>query len=93
MWECTLYINMFYTVPDLGQMRPLTWAQEVDPVGLHRQSTLIIISEIAPKQNAFKFKIAQHKQKSMVIKRFIHIQILYYVSKRYCYHFNNNDRT
>jgi len=26
-------------VPDVGHMRPLTWAlKEVDPVGLHRQS-------------------------------------------------------
>jgi hypothetical protein len=29
---------------------------------------LIIMSGIAPKQNAFKFKIAPHKQKSIVIK-------------------------
>ena len=28
----------------------------------------IIISGIAPKQNAFKFKIAPHKQKSIVAK-------------------------
>jgi hypothetical protein len=32
----------------------------------NRLSTLIIISGIAPKQNAFKFKIAPHKQKSIV---------------------------
>jgi hypothetical protein len=45
-------------------MRPLTWAlKEVDSVGLHRQSG---IHGIAPKQNAFKFKIAPHKQKSIV---------------------------
>ena len=48
-------------------MRPLTWAlKEVDPVGLHRQSDIHaqeIMSGIAPKQNAFKFKIALHKRK------------------------------
>jgi hypothetical protein len=32
----------------------------------HRLSTLIIISGIAPTQNAFKSKIASHKQKSIV---------------------------
>jgi hypothetical protein len=49
-------------------MRPLTWAlKEVDPVDLRRQSGIHaqeIMSGIAPKQNAFKFKIAPHKQKS-----------------------------
>jgi len=50
-------------------MRPLTWVlKEVDPVGLHRQTiNSIIMSRIAPKQNAFKLKIALHKQKSIVI--------------------------
>jgi hypothetical protein len=50
-------------------MRPLTWAlKEVDPVGLHRQTiNSIIMSGIVPKKNAFKFKIAPHKQKSIVI--------------------------
>ena len=76
MWECVLYINMFYTVPDLGQMRPcaskvmrpLTWAQkEVDPVVLHRQSTLSLCLELL-QNNTFKFKIASHKQKSTVKK-------------------------
>ena len=45
-------------------MRPLTWVlKEVYSVGLHRQSG---IHGIALKQNAFKFKIAPHKQKSIV---------------------------
>ena len=39
-------------------MRPLTRAlKEVDPVGLHRLSTLIIMSGVAPKQNGFKLKL------------------------------------
>jgi hypothetical protein len=43
-------------------MRTLTSVpKEVDPV-----VNSIITSGIAPKQNAFKFKIAPHKQKSIV---------------------------
>ena len=39
-------------------MRSLTWAlKELNPVGLHRQSDI--------RNNAFKFKIAQQKQKSI----------------------------
>jgi hypothetical protein len=51
-------------------MRPLTWAlKEVDLVGIHSLAVnSIIMSGIAPKQNAFKFKIAPHKQKSIVKK-------------------------
>ena len=42
-------------------MRPLTWTlKEVDTINS------IIMSGIAPKQNAFKFKIAPHKQKFTV---------------------------
>ena len=45
-------------------MWPLTWAlKEIDPVGIHRQTmNSIIMSRIAPKQNAFKFKSVPHKQ-------------------------------
>ena len=53
-------------VPDLGQMRPcasyvmrpLTWALNVA-----YSHSLPTMSGIAPKQNAFKFKITLHKQK------------------------------
>jgi hypothetical protein len=39
-------------------MRPLTWTlKEVDTINF------IIMSGIAPKQNAFKFKIEPHKHK------------------------------
>jgi hypothetical protein len=41
-------------------MRPL---KEVDPVGLHRQSGIHA-------QEILKFKIAPHKQKSIVKKKF-----------------------
>ena len=57
-------------------MRPLIWAlMEVDPVDLHRHTLIdydissIIMSSIAPKQNAFKIKIAPLKQKSIVKKK------------------------
>ena len=47
-------------------MRLLTWApKEVDPVGLHRQSTLSLRLELLRN----KFKIAPHKQKSIVNKK------------------------
>jgi hypothetical protein len=51
----------------------LTWAlKEVDPVGLHRQSGIhtqeIHVWNRSEKQNAFKFKSAPHKQKSIVKK-------------------------
>ena len=58
-------------------MRPLAWAlNEADPIGLPALicDTLpytinsIIMSRIAPKQNAFKLKIAPLKQKSIVKK-------------------------
>jgi hypothetical protein len=39
--------------------------------GSHTQAvSSIIMSGIAPKQNAFKFKIAPHKQKSIVKNKF-----------------------
>ena len=66
-----LWGNNGSMTPELGQMRPLAWAlNEADPIGLPALicDTLpytinsIIMSRIAPKQDAFKFKIAPHKQ-------------------------------
>ena len=56
------------SVPDLGQMRPLTWTLTGSRPG--RPTQTVIMSGIAPKQNSFKFKIAPHKQKSIVKKKF-----------------------
>ena len=62
---------------DSPVMRPLTWANNQrihnNSVSMPLSEPLsytissIIVSVIAPKQNAFKFRIAPHKQKFIVI--------------------------